>query len=202
MLVQVGGVVTLFGAIDTSGGTGSRWDLAPTLPMASSGGDGAVGLVRLEMPTNPGVGALGTTIPPATAKNVDVLRDRDLVVGARSLWYSTRQAFPPAWLRYVVEAEVGGIPRTFSDDPAQGTYAGYGSGEPITVLVQGVTVSPAAGTVLSGSERAWRDRVGPGVGQSLAGDGCNGVRFLILFDKRLSTSVRVKKVQLGFREQP
>lgn len=202
VLLQVAASTALAGSIDLRGGTGGVWDLAPTLPMQSRAGDGAPGRVRFEAPSKPPLAALGTTLPPASAQDVDVLRDQDAVVGVQSLWYSTKQAFPPTWLHYVVAAEVAGQPRTFSDDATLGVFAGQGAGQALTVLVQGASVSPASGEVLPGSAKPWRDRVGTGSGPALADDACNGVRFLLLFDRRVASQCVVKSVTLTFRERP
>jgi hypothetical protein len=201
VLLQSGGVASLRGSIDVRGGTGSAWDLTALLPATCGGGEGAPGSLRFELPAKPDLQALGVTLPPAQGKSVDVLRDTDLLVGAQSRWYTTRQPFAPAYLRYEAELEQGSTRRVYSDDPAVGPIAGWGSAQPIMVLVQGATVSPSTAIPVDGSLREWRDRVGPFGPRSLDGDAVNGFRFVVLFDRRVAQGAVLRRLSVVFRER-
>ena len=117
ILVQCGGAPALQGRLDTSGGTGSFSVERLIYFVETRGGDGAPGVVRLEVPqANPSAALLGATVPAATPNNVGTLADADTVVGCQSLWYASGLSQPPTWLRYEIEVDLAGTVRRLSDD--------------------------------------------------------------------------------------
>lgn len=200
IVLQVGGSIFQSGLIDASGGKKSLWDLS-VFGAASEGGDGSPGLIRLEMPTAPSPALLGNTVPSASTKNVDSLRESDNASGFQSKWYSTRLLFAPTYQYYVVQATDGASTLTYSDDAARGIFAGYGQGQPITVLVQGAKVNATTGVPEPTSIGPWRQYVGPfNGGNNLNADGPTGFRFLVLVNRAVAPNLVLKKFTVGFRE--
>lgn len=206
ILLQWGGdskrSLNLLGTLDVSGGKGGKTD-GGFISMETQAGDGSPGYVRLEVPqANPPVGLIGTTKPPATSRNVAQLRatEVDPVVGSRSKWYSTKEIFPPDFVRYVIRARIDGQVVTFSDDPSVSSRMATGN-EPINFLVQGANVD-ASGAVDPKSIGPWRRLVGPfgkGGELSLADDSKTGLRFLLLFNRATAKAIEVESVVIVFK---
>jgi hypothetical protein len=204
ILLQTGRGVSQLGTLDVQGGGGSRIDISGFYFLKQFGGDGSPGFVRLERAgTAPGVGDVGTTLPPATADNVGLLRDHDDRSGFQSLFKSTGEVFPPIFVRYEIEAVVDGVPVTFSDDPAVAPQAAI-AGAPLLFYVQAQQVDPITGAP-DPNDRAtpWVRYVGGfgGSGEpSLAGQNArNGLRILLLIDRAQAQQVVVRNVRIVFR---
>lgn len=197
VILQTGDRPTMGGLIDVGGGKGGWTNDTQVFKVETRAGDGAPGFIRLEAPTAPSVGQLGRTNPPATSQNVGKLADSDIVTGQQSLWYPSRQVFPPQWLRYEIEAEIDGRKVLFSDDPKRGPLAT--DGQPIRFYIQGAKVD-SNGQPDSKSIKPWRQAVGSqGPGRSLNQDAATGFRFLLLYDKSKARSILVKSVTVVFR---
>jgi hypothetical protein len=137
--------------------------------------------------------------PPATAANVDLLTERDTVSGFQSLFYSTGQAFGPEFARYEIDAVINNVRVTFSDDPAVGQPARFGSA-PIQIRFQAGFINPLNGLVVPSSLRPWREFAGPlGGGPSLATDALNGFRFIILVDTTTGQTIEIDSVRIVYR---
>jgi hypothetical protein len=197
IILQVADAPDLSGLLTVGGGMGGTVS-SNFVSMCSKGGDGSPGYLRIEAPgTLPGdpTDWTGQTVPPATPNNIGVLQEQDLVTGVRSNWYRTRQFFPPDFLRYEIEAMVGGFPVTYTDAPggilASGTTA-------VRFFVQGARED------LSGQIETitpWRSLLGPcGTGEpTLSDDGVTAFRFLLLFDRSGVSEISVHKVSVSYR---
>lgn len=197
VLLQVGGQPSMGGLLDVRGADPSTVDLGVSYLAKCEGGLGAPGYLRLEVPSDPSVGLVGAAQPPATADNVGLLADTDPVVGAQSKWYTTREVFPPVWLRYEIEAEVNGVPKLFSDDAARGPLAEYGSSSEVWFLVQGAKVG-ADGQPGSGTIGPWHPRVA-GPDSLMQDDRYTGYRFLLFFNRASVQNIVVKKITVYYR---
>ena len=199
-LIQLASSLDFSGTIDVAGGTGGRYS-AGIYRADSRGGDGGAGFLRVETPTTaPSLARIGTVNPPAGAQSVGVLRESDGRVGFQSKYVSTGAVFPPTYVRYVVEADVDGVPTTFSDDAALGVPAAAGT-SPLIFLVQGADVSLTGELLPNALPGPWRTQAGPfqaGVG-SLNSDSTVGFRWILLQDRTLSTNVVVRNVRVDYR---
>jgi hypothetical protein len=197
ILIQCGSSsYVMGGTIDLKGGTGGVWeDSTSTVGfLRVDGGAGGAGYARLEAVPAPSASNAGLMVPPATAKNVGLLTDRDFASGAQSLWYHTGKTFPPKILRYEIDAEVDGQPKKYSDDPAFGPD-GPGTGfDPIAIFLQGAEVSqttlepdpPTIGRWVQSS-------------RELEAQGATGFRWMLIFDREFlgpTVPVVVKRVAL------
>jgi len=206
-LLQVGGTPSLGGTIDARGGMGGfTLDTSGVFQLETRGGDGAPGIIRLEVDqANPPVSLLGSTLPAATTQNVSQLLDRDDVVGSESLWYATRQIFPPEFLRYELQVVEDGVQVVYSDDASWTSSFGpnvgvAGSSAPVQFLIQGARVNPTTGQVDASTIKPWRQFVGPKSGQmSLDGDDATGYRFQLIFNLGLGKNVVVRKLLVYFK---
>jgi hypothetical protein len=198
-LIQLGSAFDFSGLIDVSGGTGSRYSGSGNFAVTAGGGDGAPGFLRVETPVAaPALSRLGNVDPPAVAQSAGLLAESDDFTGFQSIFVSTGAIFPPTYVRYVVEADVDGVPTTFSDDPAVGVPALRGAA-PIVFLIQGAPVAITG--ELTGVPAAWRTQVGAfqaGVG-NLNADAFSGYRWQILFDRTMANSVVVRAVRIEYR---
>ncbi len=197
VLVQTGGTASLAGLIDTSGGAGGLFDDQIVYLATIQGGDGAAGLVRVEVPQpSPPISVVGTAIPAASANSIGTLAEIDVQVACQSNWYWTGRALPVAeWIRYRVDATVNGVKYALSDDPTCGQLANRGS---VHFFVQAATLDPATGVVDPASIGPWRQYVG-GPTASLNADRGNAYRFVILFDRTFTQQIQVDRVAVDFR---
>jgi hypothetical protein len=195
----------LTGVIDVSGGKGGVFHDRTARPtpdpppdgVKTIGGDGGGGYVRIEAARQT-ARDVGTVIPPIDQHNLGVLdeqRDPDLVTGAQSLWYRTDRLFPPEYVRYVIEAEVGGVRRVFSDDPGRGVPAVLGQ-SPIAFFLQSAQVDSRSEPDPFTLSR-WLTTT-----NQINLERGNGFRFLILFDRGIlgpGESLEVKKITVDFK---
>jgi len=203
ILLQVSGAAVMQGALDTSGGKGGVFDNTPTnqpgLLGKSRGGDGSAGYYRLETPAGPSVGQVGSGIPTATAKNVGKLVDLEFRTASQSRFYSTGSATSPSYLRYVIEATVGGKRKVYSDDASwkDPDFAGVAAPtNPLHFQIQGGKIDVLTGKVLSIGP--WREFVFSKTSPSLNDDDVNGWRFRLNYDQT-ATQVVVKKVTVWYQ---
>lgn len=192
------------GTIDVSGGTGALVRLIGFFVMDQNGGDGSPGFARLERAgTAPTVGEIGTTVPAAGPQNVGLLTETDTNAGFMSLWRGVGEVFAPIYERYEVDAEVDGVPVTYSDDPAVGLPAHAGVA-PVNFYVQGVLADPLTGQPLPNERpRPWRRYVG-GFGAPLGETGLNsdaptGIRIACIIDRSLATNVVIRAIRIYYR---
>ena len=95
-------------------------------------------------------------MPPEAASTGDLV-EIDNLVAFQSRWFDTGEFFPPEFMHYELEVEVGGIPMTFSDD--QTLFPGSllaGEGQPIVFR-------DAPGNVLVQTQVEFRSRTENGV---------------------------------------
>jgi hypothetical protein len=204
VILQAGALSSpvLTGLIDVSGGKGGFvHDPTTNQPRGyrSAGGDGGPGYVRVEVARQQlEVSELGTVLPAADAHNVGILdetNDADPITGARSLWYSTDRLFPPEYVRFEIEALIGGVPRVFSDDPSKGEQPRLAS-TPVVFYLQSAQVDSRLEPdpiTMSG----WVTTM-----QALNQQRGNGFRFVLLFDRSIlgpATSLEVQRVRVLFR---
>ncbi len=145
--------------------------------------------------------SLGPVEPPAVADSAGVLVERDDRAGFQSVWVSSGAPIAPLWVRYVVRADVNGIPRVFSDDPALGPPAAEGSA-PLILLVQGADVDLAGNLLAEPRIGRWHAQVGnfdPSRG-SLEGDARLGFRWRLSIDRTLNADVVVREVRIEFED--
>lgn len=211
VLLQTSRDLSVTGAIDTSGGVGSR--TAGILPNAGTtslninnrGGDGAAGYYRLEAGRNSAV-ITGASVPAYDSnRNLASLRsiERDASSGSRSLWRTTGFVFPPEWLRYEMEVDVDGdgtTDRLYTDDPT--LAGGFGLANdplgPVTVKFQAARVN-SVGAVDPLTIRPWRDLVGDTLGVGINSDQRTGFRFQLLFNTALFPNAVVKRLTVVTR---
>ena len=200
VLLQSGAALSVFGSINTAGGTGSTIANA-TPPNASipgtivRGGDGSPGTYRFEAPQTPTVNpfVLVPTLQPGS--HIGTLQDRDSTSGSRSLFV----ALPSAGAnvsrceRYEIEAIVNGAPVRYSDDPAFGLPADNPLG-PVFARFQAGRLSGTA-AVANGP---WRTAFGTDAGQDLNRDLPTHARFDLVLNDTAGTVV-VRAVRLYCR---
>ncbi|MBI5849773.1 MAG: LamG domain-containing protein [Planctomycetes bacterium] len=201
ILLQVVGARAMNGAIDVRGGDGGRY-ASGVFRASAGGGIGGAGFLRVETPNQaPSLPSLGTVEPPAVADNAGVLVERDQRAGFQSVWVSCGALTAPLWVRYVVRADVDGIPRVFSDDPTLGPPAAEGSA-PLVFLVQGADTDLAGALLAEPRIGRWHAQVGafdPSRG-SLEADARLGFRWRLSIDRTLSADVVVREVHVEFRD--
>ncbi len=210
VLLQVASSVLQTGKISIAGGLGgSSFGIPTNWNMQSKGGDASHGFLRLETTQTPALTLLKETEPMALGPQGQVitpsitvapLTAEDSLVGAVSIWTPTLQVFPPIFERYEMDLipSPGAPVVTYSDDPAVGMLAGQG--QPVRFYAQGAGVD-ALGQVDPDSIKPWRRYVGDhAAGQaSVHTDGAVMIRFLLLFDRALSTTAVVDHVRIVFR---
>jgi hypothetical protein len=207
VVLQSGRNADIQGTVDVRGGVRGR--VARTSPpttnpafggfLETEGGSGSKGFLRLELPTEPSPGAMPGALPVASAENVGQLVEQDATSGFVSTFYSTDQAFGPEFVRYEITAIVGGQTVVYSDDPNVGLPAQPGTA-PIRAYWQGGSMDLVTGQVDLARLGSWRASVGPFVpGNSLAVDGLNAFRFLIVIDNGLGVQVEIDSVKVVFR---
>jgi hypothetical protein len=189
------------GMIDVRGGSGGEFHHIPGGPSEPNyrvvGGDGGRGYLRVEQLSRPSIGSLGAVFPPALADNTGTLDEQDLQSGARSLWYLAQPHARQSYLRYEIEAEVGGQRVLYSDDPRVGLPAVLGYA-PFGFFLQGARMDRANRVPLPNTETHWVLRAA-----DLNRESSDGVRWTLVFDKSyLGTSVSlvVRRVVLRLYE--
>jgi hypothetical protein len=208
IVLQSGNVLDITGnLIDVRGGLGGIFNRslggnpAGTPPNGANvqiaGGNGANGFVRLEAPALPPLTALAAMQPAATADNVGVLNERDLLVMCASKHYSTGLAFGPEYARYEIRGTIDGVPFVLSDDPAISLQAA-GEGAPVRALWQSAQLDLA--TLAVQQAGPWRAAVRSGLGQDgIDADALNGFRFRLYADFNLGAAIVVDEVVVVFR---
>lgn len=211
VLVQVQNSLSVLGAIDVRGGSGGMDLVDPNGPcvpgvpcigyLEANGGDGGEGFLRVEqVGAVPSLPLLANAQPAATAVNVGELEDPNELSGFMSLFVSTNEVFSPIFSRYVIEADVDGVARTFSDDPDIGPSAVDGA--PIRFYVQGSDIDTLTGQPPIGSTPSpWRQFVGfsPNGEPTLNSDAPLGFRFTLIRDSRVSSNVVVRSVRIEYQ---
>ncbi len=205
VLLQSGDRTEITGIVDVRGGTGGYLNrFTTTAPPTGgtvevTGGNGAHGVLRLEVPRNPSTSLIATALPAPGPNTVALLTERDDAVGFQSLFYDVGQAFGPEYVRYEIRAVVDGVPVTFSDDPSVGMPARFGSA-PIHLWLQAGYVDQFTGQVDPNSLRPWRESAGSvGGTPSLADDALNAFRFQVLFNQSSGQVVEIDSIKVVYR---
>ncbi|MBI5852246.1 MAG: hypothetical protein HZB39_14625 [Planctomycetes bacterium] len=200
LLLQFASSFDLNGRIDIRGGAGGRY-VSAVFRADPVGGSGGAGFLRVEAPgTAPSLALLGNVQPPAVPDSAGVLVEGDALAGFQSRFVSSGAVFPPSFVRYVIRADVDGVQRTFSDDPAVGLPAALGTA-PLVFKVQGADVNLAGELLPNATPALWRNQVGPfdALQGSLFSDSTIGFRWLLLIDRTMTTNVIVREVRIDYR---
>lgn len=203
VVVQSAQTVNVSGAIDTSGGAGSRTSnvavqaLAPfQIDVQSQAGAGATGFYRLE--AGAGVTFAGTGVPAyAAAQNAGALTDQDSRTGSRSTWLLPPAAGLPYYLRYELLVDAAGVTLLLSDDPTISPLSASSPLAPVQLRLQGARLDPLTGGPVAGSLGLWRTQLRPG-SDSLNQDRATLVRFDLVVDKTQGP-VSVRELRLIWR---
>lgn len=201
ILLQTGGTITQAGSLSVKGGLGSQSLITQaSFELKVAGGDGANGYIRLEAPGTPTPSMLGTCDPVAAARNVAPLTETDTKVGSQSLWYATREIFPPEFTRYVIKATVNDVPITYSDDPALG-FPLAKDGEAVEFYVQGADLD-VLGKPVPNTVSEWMKYVGSSSsnqGRSLNDVSKGNYRFQLVFNRSGGRTVKVDSVTIFYK---
>ncbi len=206
ILFQVDGNTDMQGSVEATGGKGGElFEGIGTTQEGSctiNGGDGGDGVIRMETVGKLDKTRLGTTLPAAKDSDVQQLTDTDTLVAMRSRWYATSLTFPPAFVRYEIEAKVDNDDVVYSDDPKVGVLAKRGE-TPIFFLTQGVKVQLGTTGLVEPAPNEipgpWRTLVGPFGLDSLFNDGKTGFRFTVVLDRSFGKTVEIKKITVIYR---
>ncbi|MBK8975826.1 MAG: hypothetical protein IPM29_07855 [Planctomycetes bacterium] len=191
IVLQVAGNLRNDGLVSARGGHGgSTADLRATPGTIVHGGDGAAGLIAVELAVPAPLAGLGVFDPAVGAAGL--LRDEDLATVATSAWIRLPAGGTPTALRYELYTVQDGLPVLYSD-VGLGGPAQAGS-SPVTVHTRFGQVD-GAGRLVPGSEGDWR------LGAAVAPAGSNAVRFALRFDRGVPLAprdLRVEAVRLRF----
>ncbi|MCC6669622.1 MAG: FG-GAP repeat protein [Planctomycetes bacterium] len=173
--LQTGYIATFEGILDVSGGLGGRVDLGFSYVARLFGGGGSPGVVRIEQS-----GSFGNP-PRVRPSSATLLRgpvvDSSQHSGLQSRWMSIGRPFAPRILRY--ELRVDNV--TWSDDPARGMLASYGSTAPLWILFQAGRIDPLNPDAEPVPTGPWRSMAGSGFGQpGIDGDQSEAFRFVLI----------------------
>ncbi|MBZ0152171.1 MAG: Ig-like domain-containing protein [Planctomycetes bacterium] len=203
-LLQSGKVLTVSGAIDTSGGSGSRagYFVASTfsaLNIQAQAGAGSHGFFRLEAGNN--VSFSGTSVPAySAATHAGTLADRDDISGDISTWRGTGLLFPPTWLRYELDVDLygdGSQVVTYTDSGAAGTSkANDLLTHPVVIKFQGANLNQSGTEPIEGSEGEWREGIGNGAGPGISLDSVTGFRFSLTYNRATFPNVVVRALRV------
>ncbi len=204
VLIQAGGVATLAGTVDVSGGgKGTMAENAngQLAEIATDSGKGGAGYLRVETDPPTNHTNFAKVIPPATAGNSGTLRSTDDAPRsvATSLWYNTRSLFPPTFLRYVIKAKIDGKDVVYSDDAKLGKRAV--DGEPVEFYIQSAAVDPQTSNVV-GPLTDWVAGTVLGLNAAkFVGKTGNGFRFMIVFNKDAGNvkTIEISSLRVLFR---
>lgn len=203
IVLQSGRLASLTGVLDVRGGAGGVFNRsAGGAPPAGAGviiqgGDGSPGFVRCELPGSPSLALLANMLPAPIADNVAPLQEQDELAAMQSRFYDTRLSSGPTYLRYEIEAEVGGVPVRLSDDPAV-SFVAAGPGAPLRAWFQGASLDPVTGSPVALSP--WRTSVRSAAGAvGIAADGRGAFRFRLAIDRTVAASVVVKRVTVVYQ---
>ncbi|MCA8954265.1 MAG: hypothetical protein KDE27_32455 [Planctomycetes bacterium] len=198
-LLQSANSVFFVGAVDTSGGPGSRnanVTAANLGPFQAHAGAGAPGFYRVESSGN--IVFAGTGVPAySPATNRGPLNDVDMQSGSRSLWLRPATADLPIYERYELVADVNGATVVFSDDPAVSNVAADDPNGPVYLRFQGAQIDPLSGQPDPATAGPWRTHVVPGPA-TLNSDRAQALRFDLVLDKSFGT-VRVRELRVVWR---
>jgi hypothetical protein len=203
-LFQSGGSLTIGGVIDTGGGNGSSTGsiATATLNLNSAAGAGSPGFYRLEAGGAINLTSTGNvpTFNPATQSGV--LTDRDDLSGCTSLWYTTNQVFPPAWLRYELEVDTNGdgtVDITYTDSGEPGTQLANDPNGPVIIQFQGARMLQSTGEPEPGTIGPWRLGIGSGATSGISLDSPTGFRFMMTFNRGAYRDCRVRGLRVHAR---
>ena len=193
-----------FGTLDVSGGDGGRLRYSTFTGTVGEtvGGAGGHGLVRLEAAGPATVSDLGTVegptnVPAEFAGDLPATESDD-TTGFTSLWRATRQIFAPRFLYYRLVAEVDGNEVVYTDEPGPEFNPANQPGQPFRIWFQGGEVN-AATNMLMGQPGPWRDFInGEGGRDSINLDAATGFRWMVMFDRTVSTDVELTQLEVWF----
>lgn len=200
VLIQAGGLPQIVGTVSVAGGRLGQLIEKTLLWVASIGGSGGAGYIRVEADPKPSHTSFPRLIPPATAGNVGLLRKADYadVSVAVSKWYATQSLFPPQYLYYEIKTKIDNVDVTFSDDSTLGKPAV--EGEAIVLLVQSADVDAKKGEAIStptdwltgqditrlNNDPKYKDKTG------------NGLRFYLKLDKPKTQTGAIEVLSIKF----
>ena len=127
------------------------------------------------------------------------LRERDDRSGFVSNFYAAGRPLAPIYVHYEIAAVIDGVLVTFSDDPARGVPARFGTA-PIHVEWQSATLDGNSNSVRPASISPWRTAVGEFGSDSIATDRKNAYRFRIHIDHSLGQTVELERVTVKTRQ--
>ncbi len=206
LLVQASGDLSVEGAVDVRGGTGSRvQNVQPvSVNFQTEAGNGADGFYRFEAGGT--LNVPGTGFQPAInpAENTGVLTDRDAASGSMSLWRGSGLVFPPTWVRYELEVDVlgdGSDVRLYSDDRTLPNWTGVADDPfgPVRVKFQGSRINTTTNQPIEQTEGPFRDYINELEGASLNLDAATGFRFVLLFNTQLFPQAVVRRIAVVAR---
>ena len=202
-LLQAAGIPTLLGNVTVLGGKGGYISETSYLGMASVGGDGGAGYIRVEADPKPSHTSFTGFTPASTADNVGLLRDvdyNDITIGV-SKWYQTQSLFSPSFRYYVIEAKVDNQTITYSDNTTVSTMRAV-AGEPVVFSIQSAPVNQAGNPIDDPTPWVEDDLVKGGISRlndydTLVG---NGFRWMIRLDTDGGTKqIEVLSVKVFYR---
>jgi hypothetical protein len=204
MLVQSGGLTQILGEINVLGGTGGTMEEKFLLMVASTGGAGGAGYVRVEADPRPSHLNMPRIKPVATDGNTGLLRaiDYSKVSVATSQYYVTRSLFPPTWLYYEIFAKLDGQPFVFSDNQAKHPGSREArEGEAVVAYFMSATVDPKTAKPISPPTDWVQGSVKPLNSQANEGKSGNGIRYLMRMDRSKTTTgqIEISRVRVYYR---
>jgi hypothetical protein len=194
ILLQAGGTADLRGTVSVLGGEGGRMDaLNYGFRTESRGGDGGAGFVRVESDPTPDYKSFLSFQPTASANNAGKLKsvDHDDTAMLFTNFYRTGLLFPPTYVAYVVEVQIGTQNFVFSDDPNRGPTKAE-PGQPVVFFVQG---AQAEGSQLKNPSPWYTGEIDP-----LNVRGGNSFRFAIRIDRsQASQPITIQSVKIYYQ---
>lgn len=199
LLLQSAADLTVAGALDTSGGPGSRTGSVSfaVLNLQSQAGAGSAGFVRLEAAGTTTV--TGSTVPALVAgTHTGPLTDRDAHSGSRSTWLLVASDVVPTYRRYELLVDVNGVPTLYSDDSTVSTLRADDPNGAVVFRVQGARLDALTNQIDPTTIGPWRSSLLPGDPASVNRDLATHLRFDLVANKAVGTVV-VREVRIVWR---
>jgi hypothetical protein len=202
---SIGVNVNTGGAIDTSGGAGSRTGsiFLPPINQASQAGSGSTGFYFIQAPNPVSIVFSGTGVPNfSQVNNTGTLTDRDDASGCTSTWRGPGLILPPTWLRYELDVDEDGngtIDTTYTDSGLPGTLKANDPNGPVVIVFQGTRLNQAGNEPLPGEPvRPWREGIGSGPlqGTGIEDDNATGFRFMMTYNTGLFPNLVVRALRV------
>lgn len=208
VLLQTAGLPSVRGRIDVSGGQGGyTTETSYGLGVATYGGNGGAGFIRVEADPAPNFSSFPSFVPAAaTADNVGLLREIDYsdITSAVSLWYQTDTLFPPSFRYYVITAKItdgqGSRNIVYSDNPQISGERAV-EGQPVVFSIQSAAVNSSGVPIADPTPWVTDDQAKGGISRlnTYENEVGNGFRWQIQLDRRKASQIEVDKVEVFFR---